>query len=213
MFIFPDQDASILKEGRFKVQDQYSINNYRPEYAKGIGTKGLDSLVAFFCKGGRIVSWGRSTLLFDQNLTLRSKTDSGDFRLPFHNIANDPGMKQIICPGSLVRMDLIPGNPLAWGMGDRTGIFYRGSPLYSTSLPQFDMDRRVIGYFGEKELLMSGFLEGKKLLENKPVMLWIGKGKGEMVLMGFSPIFRASMPATYKLLFNSLLMGGDQMTR
>jgi hypothetical protein len=87
-----------------------------------------------------------------------------------------------------------------------TGIFYRGNPLFRTSVPRFDMDRRVIGWFGEDELLMSGFLEGEKLLVNKPVMVWMKKGKGQMVVMGFSPIFRASMPATYKLLFNSILM-------
>jgi hypothetical protein len=37
-------------------------------------------------------------------------------------------------------------------------------------------------------------------------MVWMKKGKGQMVVMGFSPIFRASMPATYKLLFNSILL-------
>jgi hypothetical protein len=115
-------------------------------------------------------------------------------------------MKGIICPGSLIRMNIVKGSSLTWGMGEMTGIFYRGKPVFRTSIPRFDMDRRVIGYFGEEELLMSGFLEGKKLLENKPVMVWMKKGKGQMVVMGFSPIFRASMPATYKLLFNSILL-------
>jgi hypothetical protein len=91
-------------------------------------------------------------------------------------------------------------------MGNETGIFYRGKPLFTTSIPQFDADRRVIGYFGEDKLLMSGFLEGEKFLTNKPVMLWLKKGKGQMVLMGFSPIFRASVPADYKLLFNAILL-------
>jgi hypothetical protein len=68
------------------------------------------------------------------------------------------------------------------------------------------MNRRVIGYFGEDELLMSGFIYGEKLLANKSAMVWINKGKGSLVLMGFSPIFRASVPATYKLFFNSLLL-------
>jgi hypothetical protein len=206
LFIFPDQNSSILKDGKYKVQDEYRINNYRPEYSKGIGIKGLDSLLSFFNKGGKIITWGESTDLFDSNLTIKSKSDTDEFHLPFHNLSADPVMKGIICPGSLIRMNMVKGSSLTWGMGEMTGIFYRGKPVFRTSIPRFDMDRRVIGYFGEEELLMSGFLEGKKLLENKPVMVWMKKGKGQMVVMGFSPIFRASMPATYKLLFNSILL-------
>jgi hypothetical protein len=206
LFIFPDQNSSILKDGKYKVQNEYRINNYRPEYSKGIGIKGLDSLLSFFNKGGKIIAWGESTDLFDTNLALKSKSDTDEFHLPFHDITAPPGLKGINCPGSLLRMDLVKGSSLTWGMGEMTGIFYRGKPVFRTSIPRFDMDRRVIGYFGEEELLMSGFLEGKKLLENKPVMVWMKKGKGQMVVMGFSPIFRASMPATYKLLFNSILL-------
>jgi len=195
-----------LKDGKYKAQDEYRINNYRPEYLIGIGTKGLDSLLSFFNKGGKIITWGESTNLFDTNLAIKSKSDTEEFHLPFHDLSAEPGMKGINCPGSLLRMDLVKGSSLTWGMGAMTGIFYRGKPVFRTSIPRFDMDRRVIGYFGEEELLLSGFLEGKKLLENKPVMVWLKKGKGQMVVMGFSPIFRASMPATYKLLFNSILL-------
>ncbi|MCX6248931.1 MAG: M14 family metallopeptidase [Bacteroidetes bacterium] len=206
LFVFPDQNSALLKDGKYKVQDEYRLNNYRPEYSKGIGPKGIDSLISFLNKGGKIISWGESVNLFDVNLQIRSKSDSSEFHLPFHDISEDPGMKGINCPGSLLRMELAQNNSLTWGMGEMTGIFYHGNPIFKTSVPRLDMDRRVIGWFGEEELLMSGFLEGKKLLQNKPVMVWMKKGKGQIVVMGFSPVFRASMPATYKLLFNSILM-------
>ncbi|MEI6899535.1 MAG: hypothetical protein WCL00_06640, partial [Bacteroidota bacterium] len=158
----------------------------------------------FFCRGGIIVSWGQSTNLFYANMTFKAKGDTEEFRLPFHNIAT--GLKSLNCPGSLLNMKLNQSTPLTFGMGTETGIFYRGRPLFSTSIPNFDMDRRVVGYFGEEDPLLSGFLEGKKSLANRPVLLWLTKGKGQMVLMGFSPIFRASVPGNYKLLFNSLLL-------
>ena len=91
-------------------------------------------------------------------------------------------------------------------MAKQTGIFYRGNPVFRTSIPGFDMDRRVIGWFPEYHILLSGYAEHLNLVGNKPVMVWLKKGEGQMVLYGFSPIFRASTPVTYKLVFNALLM-------
>ncbi len=58
----------------------------------------------------------------------------------------------------------------------------------------------------EGELLLSGYAEKQKLLHRRPAAVWVRKGKGQVVLMAFSPQFRASTHATYKLLFNGLLL-------
>ena len=68
------------------------------------------------------------------------------------------------------------------------------------------MDRRVIASFGEKDILLSGYLKGEEYLANKAAMIWMNKGKGQFIFMAFSPIFRASVPSSYKLLFNSILL-------
>lgn len=38
-------------------------------------------------------------------------------------------------------------------------------------------------------------------------MVWLRKGKGEMILFAFNPQFRAATPVANKLLFNSILPG------
>ncbi|UCG27060.1 MAG: hypothetical protein JSV24_08785, partial [Bacteroidales bacterium] len=68
------------------------------------------------------------------------------------------------------------------------------------------MDRRVIAKFPEKNILMSGYSEKEETLGNKTAMIWLKKGKGQLVLFGFNPQFRASTQCTFKLLFNSLLL-------
>ena len=68
------------------------------------------------------------------------------------------------------------------------------------------MDRRVIGKFPEKNILLSGYIENEKKLEDKINLVWIRKGRGQLVLFAFNPQFRASTAANYKLLFNAILM-------
>jgi glutamine amidotransferase-like uncharacterized protein len=68
------------------------------------------------------------------------------------------------------------------------------------------MDRRVIAYYPEKEVLASGYAENESQLEGKAALVWVKKGKGQLVMYGFAPQFRASTTGTYKLLFNALLL-------
>ena len=58
----------------------------------------------------------------------------------------------------------------------------------------------------EKDIRISGYVAKEELLGNKALMIWMKKGKGQFVLFGFNPNFRASTHATYKLLFNSILL-------
>jgi len=162
--------------------------------------------MSFIGTGGNIISWGESTALFEGTLTMKDKTTLESFRLPFRNDGEQLERKGLICPGSLVKMNIIQNHPITWGLQNPIGIFYRGAPAFSTSIPNLDMDRRVIGYFDEDKTLLSGFMTGEKLLYNKSALIWLKKGKSQFVLFGFSPIFRASMAGNYKLLFNSILL-------
>ena len=86
------------------------------------------------------------------------------------------------------------------------GAFSRGAPVFATSIPSLDTDRRVIAVYPERELLLSGYLEGGKALEDHAVAVWVRAGKGQLALFGFGPQNRGSTPATFKLVFNALLL-------
>lgn len=208
--IFPSVARDLLMNGKPGMEGSPSMSSYHPDFRKGMGKNGLDRLLRFINQGGKVISWGESANLFTGMLELAGGDQKEEFMLPFTNESDQARKDGLFIPGALVRVILRQDHPLTWGMPAETGVFYRGRPLFTTSLPRFDMDRRIIASFPEKNMLMSGFCEKEEIISNKPAMIWIKKGKGQLVLYAFSPQFRASTPATYKLLFNALLLPATQ---
>ena len=194
-------------EGKYKTEgDEYRLTDYPPEFTKGIGETGFNNLMKYLDNGGIIVSWGASTDLFAGTLKItHSEKDIEEFQLPYNNISKK--LEGLYIPGAFVKIELKSDHPLTMGMPAESGAFFRGNPVFTTSLPDFDTDRRVIGKFPEKDILMSGYIEKEELLSEKSCVIWMKKGKGQLVLFAFNPQFRASTAADYKLLFNSLLLG------
>jgi hypothetical protein len=207
LVVFPDSPKSILMEGKWKSNNEYSVSNYPPEFTKGIGKEGMKNLMTFLDKGGLVVSWGRSTRLFKGTLEIPDGKDLGEqFQLPFDDISAQLAKDGLYFPGSLVKVKIVPDHPVTYGLPSEIGVFFRGRPVFSTSIPRFDMDRRVIARFPEKNILLSGYAEDEEKIANKTAAVWLKKGKGQLVLFTFGPQFRASTQVSYKLLFNALLL-------
>ena len=159
-------------------------------------------------RGGLIVAWGGSTELFSGTLEIkRGKDEKEEFNLPFTNLTEKLQKDGFYCPGAMLRLKLVADHPITWGMREEIGALFRRGTAFRTSVPRFDMDRRVIARFPEKDILMSGYVEKEKAVSNRNALIWMRKGDGQLVLFGFNPQFRAATPGTYKLLFNALLLG------
>ena len=205
--VIPDEDKSVLMDGKIKEGENYYTTDYPPEYTKGMGKEGMDALITFLNNGGHIISWGESTNLFFGTLSLKtSETEKEEFQLPVRNIADNLKKEGMYCPGSLLNINLLQNHPLTYGLDSKEYAFFQGSPVLVTTQPVFDCDRRVIATFPESSILASGYCEKEEKLANRTAMVWVKKGKGQLVLFAFDPIFRASVPVTYKLLFNALLL-------
>ena len=205
--VFPSENKSVLMEGKYKSGEGYTISNYPPEFTKGIGKKGMEKLMTFLDKGGIIVSWGNSAELFMGTLTIkRTEKDKEEFQLPVRDISKNLSKDGLYVPGSLLKVQLKDAHHLTYGMNNELGIFFRGRPVFATSIPHFDMDRRVVALFPKENILISGYAEKVEKLKNRTAMVWLKKGKGQLVLFGFNPEFRGSTNSSFKLLFNSLLL-------
>lgn len=209
VIVLPATGKQLLMTGKPGTETRPSMSNYPPEFQKGMGKKGLEKLLMFVNDGGTVVSWCGSTDLFTGMLEFTKDSVKEEFILPFSNDYAAASTAGLFVPGSLMKADFA-AHPLTYGILSDASLFYEGSTLFNTRMPGFDMDRRVIGRFAKKDILLSGYAEKEEKLSGKPAMLWIRKGKGQFVLFSFNPLFRASAHGTYKLVFNAIMMSPEE---
>jgi len=180
---------------------------YPPEYLKGMEKEDFEKILKFIDKGGIVVAWRDATELFTgiQNYSVDDKTKE-KFEFPVRDISEGIIKQGFSCPGSLLQIQLKKDHPITYGMPEEIGVFHRAGPIFTTWQPYFDVDRRVIATFPEKDILISGYAENEEKIGNKTSIVWLQKGEGQIVLFSFNPQFRASTPVSYKLLFNSMLL-------
>ena len=164
-----------------------------PEYRGGIGAEGLASLKAFVEEGGRLVAFDSATEVVLEK-----------FGGVFGSIRNPvAGLDQstFYCPGSVLRLDVDPTKPGAFGMPASTAAFFADSRAFDSDDPSVVTLAR---YAAADTLLMSGWLLGADRLAGRQAAVDVPFGKGHVMLFGFRPHYRAQSHATFKLLFNAL---------
>jgi hypothetical protein len=207
VLVFPSSSKDILLEGKYKGSSgNYSPSHLPPEYAKGMGKEGLQKIMEFVNQGGNVVSWGSSAELFMGPMKIKVNKTDDEFVLPLSNVAKSMAKKGLYVAGSLAHVKVKTGQPLTYGLEDVANVFVRGNPVFQTSQPGFDMDRRVLASFPEENICPSGYMKNEELLAKMPAVVWVRKGKGQMAFFSFSPQFRSSTSGVYKFLFNALLM-------
>jgi hypothetical protein len=165
-----------------------------PEFQGGIDREGIRSLKAFVAAGGTLVAFDRAADLplawFGGALSRIADVTAGLRREEFY------------CPGSVLRLAVDTGHPIAWGMQADAAAFFQGSRAFRTEEPSV---RSVARYGHDPErLLLSGWLVGAAHIAGQHAVLEVPYQKGRVVLFGFRPHFRGQSHSTFKLLFNLL---------
>jgi hypothetical protein len=73
------------------------------------------------------------------------------------------------------------------------------------SMPRPEDRPRVVISFAEKELLLSGMLEGADELSGKPAVIDSPRGKGHIILMAPNPMWRGNTSGMYALVMNAVM--------
>ncbi len=73
-------------------------------------------------------------------------------------------------------------------------------------MPRAEDRPRVVISFAEKDLLLSGMLEGADELSGKPAVIDSPRGKGHIILMAPNPMWRGNTSGMYALVMNAVML-------
>jgi zinc carboxypeptidase len=163
-------------------------------YTGGMTARGVANLREFVAAGGTLVAMDRAA---DLPITA--------FNLPIRNVTSGVPPTDFYIPGSILRIRVDPSSPVAYGMPEEAAAFFINSPA-------FEVERRVgisaVARYPESNLLLSGWLLGDRVIAGKAAAIDATVDRGRVILLGFRTEHRGQPHGTYKLLFNSILLGG-----
>ena len=108
VLLFPDVNESQLMEGMYKSDEgTYSMSSYAPEYVVGMGKEGKSNVIEFIEYGGVVLSWGRSTELFEGMLKIGTDEESEQFQFPYKNISKSLAKEGLYVAGSLLQVKIM----------------------------------------------------------------------------------------------------------
>lgn len=197
--VLPSIRTTALEEG---TQPERPRNAYSPqwprEYRGGIGERETgDRLREFVEQGGTVVAIDESTPWVVKHLGL-----------PARVLLDGLKPEEFSAPGTLLRAELDPQHPLAWGMPQQTAAYFAGGRAFAPIAWQRPTAAPV-RYAGE-DVRVAGFLLGEQHVSGQAAVLDVPLGRGRVVLFGFAPYHRAQTEATFKLFLNALLRAGER---
>lgn len=186
--ILPSQDESGIAEG-------HAPGEMPEEYVGGLGPDGTAQLRAFVESGGRLVAFDRAV---DFAISV--------FGLPFRNTVRGADPQDFFIPGSIIRLDVDPEHPLAYGMpSEATALFARSQVLERIGGVNWEGVSTPVCYAGTDYLVSGWTLGGDDFLAGRTAAAQVPVGAGDVVLFAFTPHFRGQPRNTFKLLFNALV--------
>ena len=161
----------------------------------------IPQIKKFLSDGGRVVTIGSSTALaYHLGLPVRNAlvemTSAGERPLP--------GEKFYI-PGSVLRMQVDPAQPAAWGTPSEVDVYFDASPVFKLS-PEAVAKGTVkpIGWYASDKVLRSGWAWGQGYLKDGIAAFSAPVGAGTFYAFGPEITFRGQTHGTFKFLFNTL---------
>ncbi|GBD33566.1 hypothetical protein HRbin33_02560 [bacterium HR33] len=196
VILIPDQAVEDIIGGYRAGRRQFELPHQAlppPEYRGGIESDGVQALEAFVREGGTLI-------LVDRACDLATR----EMKLEVRNVLEGLSREEFFGPGSIVRIEVDPDHPLGYGMPAEAYGYFRKSRAFEVTAPRASVAVR----YSAGDVLASGWLLGENFVRGRAAVVEVPHGRGRVVLLGFSPYFRAQPHGTFKLLFNAIYSSG-----
>ena len=174
--LFADDDlrSMIGVEAREQPPAQFPAGDLPPEYRKGLGDAGIQALREFVQNGGSLVLLDGATALATER-----------FGLPVKNVLAGLSAKDFFAPGSTVRVQMDPSEPLAYGMPKDALILFFDSVAFDIGNSLSNNKISVVGTIALAICFEAGGSTASRHLAQQAALLDVGYGRGRIVLVGF----------------------------
>ncbi|MDQ6887902.1 MAG: M14 family metallopeptidase [Gemmatimonadota bacterium] len=228
-FPFTSVTDSVVKAGRLRdhfdvlivsdmglreIRSGMSESAVPPGYAGGLGGAGIENVRTFVSEGGTLVLLDHASQLATEALGVPVKLITSareDDQERSAGTAADSARGRraqdgLYAPGSILRVLVNAGHPVAYGMPDTAAVYFTNSVTYDVGA---DSGVKVIArYPGRAEdILLSGYLQGAQAIAGKAAAVEAPLGRGRVVMFGFRPQHRGQSYGTFRMMFNALLGG------
>lgn len=216
VILLPDMNANQIINGN-------RAGSYPDELTGGITEAGAANLKAFVEAGGVLICFDSA-----------SEFALTKFDLPVKNVLAGLASDQFYAPGSIFRAVVDTTSPIAYGMPQEADFYFTAGRRGAADEASSDTSRnaqenqrpraplvralafeindttraRSVARYVEGNPLRSGWLLGPQYVAGKSALVDVTLGKGRVVLFGFRPQHRGQTWGTFKLIFNSILLGG-----
>ena len=166
----------------------------------------IPNLIDFVEEGGTLLAIGSSTSIAEHaGLPMMNHLSDGD---------GDPlGRAEYYIPSSVLEMAVDNTHPLAYGFGDHTNIMFNNSPVFRLLPQAVSLGVTPVAWFDSETPLRSGWAWGEHRLFGGTAVSEAKVGEGRIFLFGPLIKKRGQPHATFKFLFNGILLGGATPVR
>ncbi len=174
---------------------------YRGQFGRVTSDKSIPKLREFVSNGGTIIAVGSSAA----NL-------AAQLQLPVENQLVENGVPlprtKFYVPGSVLSVHVNTTHPIAFGMTERTDVFFDDSPVFRLGAAAATQGVKAVAWFDSKTPLRSGWAWGQQYLDGGIAAIDAPLGKGHVLLFGPEITQRAQPHGTFKFLFNGIMSAG-----
>jgi hypothetical protein len=176
------------KTERYKYLGDYGSSS---DIRGGMGLDGLNELQKFVEGGGTLITLGEaSSVPAEFGIT-------EDINVTRPNPA-------FYAPGPIVVAKVLkPTNPIFYGYSDTT-MPVRWATTELLSVPARDKDDVLMEFPGGEKSVLSGFMNGADQIKNRPAIVDMPVGSGQVLMFTTNPIYRWQNFGEYRMLYNAI---------